>query len=231
MKKKLKSFIFTLMLILASLSLVACGNTKDKEENKPVEDIEDKEDDKDTSKDDDKKEEETEEEKPEDKEDPEEDKKDPEEEKPEDMEEPEEEKPEDKEEPEEEKEVSFNQDKTNILIGEINNRNGGKIEITEDNNDSGKPIDLNYLQAVARFENPDAFGWVVKYDDNKIGIISHFKAANHDKLVLWGEKAVMEMAPNFSGLKTGSPQEFKEAVEPILSNDMAFPNSQIEYYY
>lgn len=225
MNRKLKSFILTLMLALASLSMVACTSNKDKEDNKPVEDIEDKKDEKDkdedSPKDPEENKDEDKDEKPEvDKEEnPEEDKKD--------------EKDEDKQEkPEEDKnEAGFNQKQTDILISEINNRNNGEIAITEDNNDSGQPVDLSKLQAVAKFDNDIGFGWVVKYDDNKIGIISHYKAASHDKFVFWGEKAVMNMAPNFSGLKTGSAQEFKDAVEPILSNETAFPDSKIEYCY
>lgn len=85
-----------------------------------------------------------------------------------------------------------------------------------------------HLQAIARYENNDSFGYVVRYGENKAGLAQYYKDSTTGVLVLFDAKMTLEL--DEEPIKNDSPAEYKEVAEKLFQSQVS-GEATIEYGY
>lgn len=83
------------------------------------------------------------------------------------------------------------------------------------------------LQAIAKYENDESFGWVVRYGVNKIGLAQYYKESTTNVLVIQNGELLLEKN---SLIKNDSPEEFKEIAQQIIVTQIS-GTADIEFAY
>ncbi|NLW52868.1 MAG: hypothetical protein GXY87_05865 [Tissierellia bacterium] len=79
-------------------------------------------------------------------------------------------------------------------------------------------ISADNLEAIAVYENSDSYGWIVKYDDNKIGIASISHGAKNAQISIIGESKIFPKG--ISGIKDNDPEMFREKCRELVEKYM-----------
>ena len=115
--------------------------------------------------------------------------------------------------------LNFNDNETENLKKAIK-----KLSVTliEDDNQEHNDVDLDKVEAIAIYEDDSSYGWICKYDDNKIGVaqVPHETIYEDGEeyhpvqiVKIWGEKHIYEGGA--SGIKNNDPELFKAASKEI----------------
>ena len=84
------------------------------------------------------------------------------------------------------------------------------------------------LQAIAKYEDSESFGWVIRYGVNKIGLGKYYKISKTKVLVLFDGRGILESKDDV--IKNDSPEEYKKVAEQILKKEIK-NDAKIDYAY
>ena len=84
------------------------------------------------------------------------------------------------------------------------------------------------LQAIAKYEDSESFGWVIRYGVNKIGLGKYYKISKTKVLVLFDGRGILESKEDV--IKNDSPEEYKRVAEQILKKELK-NDAKIDYAY
>lgn len=83
------------------------------------------------------------------------------------------------------------------------------------------------LQAIAKYENSDSIGYVVRYAQNKIGLAQYYKESTTGVFVLFNGESLLERSPLIAN---DSAEEYKNIAQEIIATQVV-GEAQIEYAY
>lgn len=124
--------------------------------------------------------------------------------------------------------LSFNSQATKELRDTASNYN---LSLVEDNNQEGNNIEAKDLTAIAKFDNSDSFGWIVKYGKNKIGVASVYKEGINNIMTIFGEKTVFFESSRKTPIKNDSPADYKKAAQELINVFFTEGNTNISWSY
>ena len=90
-----------------------------------------------------------------------------------------------------------------------------QVQLVEDDNQESSHVNMAALQSIAKFENQDSFGYIVKYADNKIGVAIRYKEAVNNFMNVFGEKAIFYGTRRKTPIRNNSPEDFKKAAQEV----------------
>lgn len=90
------------------------------------------------------------------------------------------------------------------------------IYLKEKDAESIEKIPSKNLEAIAVFENSDSYGWIIKYDDNKIGVASISHEQKQPVVEITGESRIFSSGA--SGIVDNDPDMFKEKCQEIVKD-------------
>ena len=115
--------------------------------------------------------------------------------------------------------LGFNDNETENLKKAIKEYS---VTLIEDDNQEHSDVNLDKIEAIAIFEDDSSYGWICKYDDNKIGVaqVPHETIYEDGEeyhpvqiVKIWGEKHIYEGGA--SGIKDNDPELYKAACKEI----------------
>lgn len=87
------------------------------------------------------------------------------------------------------------------------------MTLIENDNQEQSTVPVEGLEAIATFDNKDSYGWICKYQDNKIGVAQIYKNSPIEVVRIFGEEAIFQ---DTSGLiENNNPEMYKKASERI----------------
>lgn len=106
--------------------------------------------------------------------------------------------------------LGFNDNESQKLRDEVNNMG---MTLIEDDNQERSTVPTEGLEAIATFENSESYGWICKYDDNRIGVAQIIKDSPIKVVRIYGEEAIFHDGGN--SIVNNDPELYKEASERI----------------
>ncbi len=131
--------------------------------------------------------------------------------------------------------LNFNDNETENLKKAIKQYS---VTLIEDDNQEHNDVDLDKVEAIAIYEDDSSYGWICKYDDNKIGVaqVPHETIYENGEeyhpvqiVKIWGEKHIYEGGS--SGIKDNDPKLFKAASKEIAKTFHFDDGLQIKFLF
>lgn len=126
-------------------------------------------------------------------------------------------------------ELDTSKPKSDVFNNQINDEmhktlNDYEVSLVESDNLTKSQYPKDSLQAIAKFENDESFGWIVRYGVNKIAYAIHYKESQINVVVMYNAEKLLDTA-----ITNDSPEEFKKAAEKIAEKQLK--NTDIVYAY
>lgn len=95
----------------------------------------------------------------------------------------------------------------------------------------GNTIDLfpkEDLQAIASYEDSESSGWVVRYGKNKIGLAQSYHKSTTGVFVMFDGRGILETKEDI--IKNDTPEEFKQKAQEIIKKQI-YGDAKVKYAY
>lgn len=121
--------------------------------------------------------------------------------------------------------TQLNNDFTSKMLEDIKDYS---ITLVEGDNLTYDNFPKENLQAIAKYDTPSEFGWVVRYGVNKVAIARYYKESTTNVIVMFNSALSLENVKTL--LVNDTPEELKDVAEKLIQKEIS-GEATIEYAY